>query len=219
MVHFRNTHQFLLPFVQILDTPPADAIAATTSSSKKAITEEQAKKLAQKEGAPHLSLSEVGPRFVLNPVKIFEGSFNGACIYENKGILSHLSRSTTRKPALIIIHFFQQSSSLLRHSLLRNVSTERRSTVLARDNKRSARYAWRRLCLDTETILWRSERCSLDLVRLVRDFRGFSFPLLLVSLVLYITYLRKLRCVSSLAVVMCSSETCLATLRDGNRKV
>lgn len=34
---------------------------------------------------PHLSLSEVGPRFVLNPVKIFEGSFNGACLYENKG--------------------------------------------------------------------------------------------------------------------------------------
>lgn len=36
---------------------------------------------------PHLSLSEVGPRFVLNPVKIFEGSFNGACLYENKGAL------------------------------------------------------------------------------------------------------------------------------------
>ena len=32
-----------------------------------------------------MSLNEIGPRFVLQPVKIFEGSFNGATIYENKG--------------------------------------------------------------------------------------------------------------------------------------
>lgn len=35
-----------------------------------------------------MSLTEVGPRFVLMPVKIFEGSFNGATIYENKGACS-----------------------------------------------------------------------------------------------------------------------------------
>lgn len=33
-----------------------------------------------------MSLSEIGPRFVLVPVKIFEGSFNGATLYENKGL-------------------------------------------------------------------------------------------------------------------------------------
>lgn len=73
---------------QILDTPSADSLAQTTSSTPAAITDVQAKKLAAKAGAPHLSLSEVGPRFVLNPVKIFEGSFNGACLYENKGASS-----------------------------------------------------------------------------------------------------------------------------------
>merc|ERR1711939_752578 len=37
-----------------------------------------------KKGDKTFSLSEVGPRFVLTPVKIFEGSFNGACLYENE---------------------------------------------------------------------------------------------------------------------------------------
>lgn len=32
-----------------------------------------------------LSLSEIGPRFVLVPIKIFEGSFGGPCLWENKG--------------------------------------------------------------------------------------------------------------------------------------
>ena len=69
---------------QILNTPSADALASTSSSSS-ALTDSQAQNLAKKNNLPHLSLSEVGPRFVLNPVKIFEGSFNGACLYENKG--------------------------------------------------------------------------------------------------------------------------------------
>ncbi|GAA6058958.1 hypothetical protein JCM10212_002910 [Sporobolomyces blumeae] len=81
---------------QIIDTPPADAVASTSSSSR-AVTEAQAKKLAQKEGAPHLSLSEVGPRFVLNPVKIFEGSFNGACIYENKEFVPSSALASGRR--------------------------------------------------------------------------------------------------------------------------
>ena len=33
---------------------------------------------------PKFTLSEIGPRFVLVPVKIFEGSFGGATLYENK---------------------------------------------------------------------------------------------------------------------------------------
>ena len=69
---------------QILNSPSADALASTSSSSS-ALTDSQAQNLAKKNNLPHLSLSEVGPRFVLNPVKIFEGSFNGACLYENKG--------------------------------------------------------------------------------------------------------------------------------------
>ncbi|GAA6018735.1 hypothetical protein JCM10207_005561 [Rhodosporidiobolus poonsookiae] len=84
---------------QILDTPSADAIANSTSSTPAAITDAQARKLAQREGAPHLSLSEVGPRFVLNPVKIFEGSFNGACLYENKEFIPSSQRYASTKLA------------------------------------------------------------------------------------------------------------------------
>ncbi|KAI8444377.1 brix domain-containing protein 2 [Phakopsora pachyrhizi] len=32
----------------------------------------------------NLMLTEIGPRFVLTPIKIFEGSFSGPCIWENK---------------------------------------------------------------------------------------------------------------------------------------
>ncbi|GAA6049716.1 hypothetical protein JCM3770_004424 [Rhodotorula araucariae] len=83
---------------QILDTPSADALAQTTSSTQ-ALTDAQARKVAQKEGMPHLSLSEVGPRFVLNPVKIFEGSFNGACLYENKEFIPSSQRAASAKLA------------------------------------------------------------------------------------------------------------------------
>ncbi|BGP16756.1 hypothetical protein JCM10213_002147 [Rhodosporidiobolus nylandii] len=84
---------------QILDTPSADAISQTSSQTPAALTDAQAKKIAKKEGAPHLSLSEVGPRFVLNPVKIFEGSFNGACLYENKEFIPSSQRYASTKLA------------------------------------------------------------------------------------------------------------------------
>ncbi|BGP25155.1 ribosomal large subunit assemblyand maintenance-related protein [Rhodotorula toruloides] len=83
---------------QILDTPSTDALSSTTSSTT-ALTDVQAKKLAKKQGAPHLSLSEVGPRFVLNPVKVFEGSFNGACLYENKEFVPSSARFASTKLA------------------------------------------------------------------------------------------------------------------------
>ncbi|KAG8905209.1 Ribosome biogenesis protein brx1 [Tulasnella sp. 403] len=39
----------------------------------------------QPEGRPTTSLVEIGPRFVLTPIKIFEGAFNGAVVYNNMG--------------------------------------------------------------------------------------------------------------------------------------
>ncbi|BGP55919.1 hypothetical protein JCM8202_005262 [Rhodotorula sphaerocarpa] len=83
---------------QILDAPSPDALASTSSSAS-ALTDTQAQKLAKKNGLPHLSLSEVGPRFVLNPVKIFEGSFNGACLYENKEFIPSSQRYASAKLA------------------------------------------------------------------------------------------------------------------------
>ncbi|PRQ76460.1 putative ribosomal large subunit assembly and maintenance-related protein [Rhodotorula toruloides] len=93
-----NRDHLCLRHAQILDTPSTDALSSTTSSTS-ALTDIQAKKLAKKQGAPHLSLSEVGPRFVLNPVKIFEGSFNGACLYENKEFVPSSARFASTKLA------------------------------------------------------------------------------------------------------------------------
>ncbi len=41
-----------------------------------------------KAGEPELSLVEIGPRFVLTPIVILEGSFGGPVIYENKEFVS-----------------------------------------------------------------------------------------------------------------------------------
>lgn len=42
-----------------------------------------------------MSLNEIGPRFVLVPVKIFEGSFGGAVVWENKGELPFSQSQTS----------------------------------------------------------------------------------------------------------------------------
>jgi ribosome biogenesis protein BRX1 len=45
-----------------------------------------------------MSLEEIGPRFVLTPIIVFEGSFSGPVIYENKEFVSpNVVRSLVRK--------------------------------------------------------------------------------------------------------------------------
>ena len=45
-----------------------------------------------------MALLEIGPRFVLTPIIIFEGSFSGPVIYENKEYISpNVVRSLKRK--------------------------------------------------------------------------------------------------------------------------
>ena len=41
-----------------------------------------------KDGMPDISLIEIGPRFVLTPIVILEGSFGGPVIYENREFVS-----------------------------------------------------------------------------------------------------------------------------------
>jgi ribosome biogenesis protein BRX1 len=41
----------------------------------------------QPNGPPQTSLVEIGPRFVLTPIRIFEGAFNGATVYSNPGTM------------------------------------------------------------------------------------------------------------------------------------
>ena len=45
-----------------------------------------------------MALLEIGPRFVLTPIIVFEGSFSGPVIYENKEFVSpNVVRSMKRK--------------------------------------------------------------------------------------------------------------------------
>lgn len=39
----------------------------------------------QPNGPPQTSLTEIGPRFVLTPIRIFEGAFGGATVFSNPG--------------------------------------------------------------------------------------------------------------------------------------
>lgn len=42
----------------------------------------------QPNGPAKTSLVEIGPRFVLTPIRIFEGAFSGATVYSNPGLLT-----------------------------------------------------------------------------------------------------------------------------------
>lgn len=79
-------------------------IQETEASSKKKEGEAQEKdekvEVVSKtnKGETQLSLSEIGPRFVLTPIVMLEGSFGGPVIYENKEFVSpNQIRSDLRK--------------------------------------------------------------------------------------------------------------------------
>jgi len=60
---------------QIVEEVPTNALEA-----------KQAKKLSGQEGST--SLVEIGPRFVLNPIRIFRGSFGGQTLFQNPDFVS-----------------------------------------------------------------------------------------------------------------------------------
>lgn len=45
----------------------------------------------QPNGPPQTTLVEIGPRFVLTPIRIFEGAFGGATVFSNPGELQLLA--------------------------------------------------------------------------------------------------------------------------------
>lgn len=47
----------------------------------------------------NMSLNEIGPRFVLTPVKIFEGSFGGAVVWQNEDFLTPQAKQQNMKVA------------------------------------------------------------------------------------------------------------------------
>lgn len=93
-------------------------IRESETGGKKTLEEGEEAKLApkSKDGQPEVSLVEIGPRFVLTPIVILEGSFGGPVIYENKEYVSpNQVRSEIRM------------SKAARYSKRRDVQTDRLS--------------------------------------------------------------------------------------------
>ena len=69
---------------QITETEISKADAVTNGEDTKA----SGKGKGKERGETKISLTEIGPRFVLTPIVILEGSFGGPVIYENKEFVS-----------------------------------------------------------------------------------------------------------------------------------
>ena len=59
-----------------------------TEGSKSDKTADDTPKIPSSDSTTNLSLIEIGPRFVLTPIVMLEGSFGGPVIYENKEFVS-----------------------------------------------------------------------------------------------------------------------------------
>jgi hypothetical protein len=129
-----------LPAAATAEADVAEALAAAAdveaNVGKKRKDARHEKKAAALEG-PKISLSEVGPRFVLVPVKIFEGSFSGATVYENQGAGSSFRLADAGNDASA------QSGSLRRPSPRRGSTSERQSTAPPRTTRRGSTTAGR----------------------------------------------------------------------------
>jgi ribosome biogenesis protein BRX1 len=71
---------------EIRETIEASALSTSATSSADALP--QVKSKSEKGKDTELGLLEIGPRFVLTPIVIQEGSFGGPIIYENKEFVS-----------------------------------------------------------------------------------------------------------------------------------
>ena len=69
---------------QITETEISKADAMTNKEDTKA----SGKGKGKERGETKISLTEIGPRFVLTPIVILEGSFGGPVVYENKEFVS-----------------------------------------------------------------------------------------------------------------------------------
>ena len=78
-----------------------------------------------------MSLVEIGPRFVLTPIRIFEGAFSGATVYSNPG------QYTFETSCCVILILYGQSSYLPRQYGLHSDERRARSTGTASNPSRS----------------------------------------------------------------------------------
>ncbi|KAL4916094.1 Brix domain-containing protein [Aspergillus aurantiobrunneus] len=91
-------------------------IRESEGGAKKDDSGETGKLTRNSKDGPELSLVEIGPRFVLTPIVILEGSFGGPVIYENK---EYVSPNQVRRDIRV--------SKAARYAKRRDVQTERLS--------------------------------------------------------------------------------------------
>lgn len=73
---------------QITETPISKSDKDPTTDENQPPEAKKEKKEKPKPGDTKISLVEIGPRFVLTPIVVQEGSFGGPIIYENKEFVS-----------------------------------------------------------------------------------------------------------------------------------
>ncbi|KAM5456395.1 Ribosome biogenesis protein brx1 [Microsporum audouinii] len=73
---------------EIRETDVATATKKAEEELENAAKKKKSKGASASKGRPEISLVEIGPRFVLTPIVILEGSFGGPVIYENREYVS-----------------------------------------------------------------------------------------------------------------------------------
>lgn len=74
-------------WIRVYEIRESDA-ASVNKNADEGEDKSSSNKGAGRGGLPEVSLVEIGPRFVLTPIVILEGSFGGPVIYENKEYVS-----------------------------------------------------------------------------------------------------------------------------------
>lgn len=95
----------------------------------------------QPNGPPQTSLVEIGPRFVLTPIRIFEGAFSGATVFANPG-QSFFHTSFANSPALRDLHTEFVSPAVVRSAARREKGSKyriRKDTETQRFERREDR--------------------------------------------------------------------------------
>ena len=94
----------------------------------------------QPNGPPQTSLIEIGPRFVLTPIRIFEGAFSGATVFSNPG--EHPLPFVPRMAMLRVLYML----ALSRYTFLRFFDIVLWSLVLSPTNTPSPRIRIPSIC-------------------------------------------------------------------------
>jgi hypothetical protein len=86
------------------------------------------KKKSQDGSARQPTLTEIGPRFAMTPIKIFEGSFSGATLFDNPGKPCMLVRIISY--VLSLMPSWQHTQSTYLPTRCAMLSAERRANAL-----------------------------------------------------------------------------------------